>query len=165
MMENNHYEYIKTLISLYTDDNYFSYGGYSECAICIIENNGVYTVALGERGHYHFEKQVKTPNEAAYAALKMVSVESQTTDFERIRDKFLEKNINYVEKLLKDEEFLKTIPEISKHFDWDSLKMMTIFSIVELGDGDIDSKILDNKMRFLVAALLAKKPEEKIKRK
>lgn len=159
--ENNHYEYIKTLINLYTDLDCYSYGSYKESAICILENENSYIVAIGER----ILKAVKTPNEAVYTALEISGVNYKTNDFERIRDKFLEKNIDYVEKLLKDENFLKTIPEISKHFDYENLKMMAIFSIIELVDRKIDSKILDNKMQFLIASLLVKKPEDKVIRK
>ena len=160
-----HYEYIKTLINLYTDINCFSYGCYSECAICILENEDSYTVAIGEKGNYHCIKKVKTPNEAVYTALEMAGISYKTDDFEEIRDKFLEKNIDYVEKLLKDESFLKTIPEISKHFDSKNLEMMAIFSMITLEDREIVQEDLDNKMQFLVAALLVKKPQDKIKRK
>ena len=163
--ENNHYKYIETLIKLYTDVDCYSIGTYSECAICILEQEDRYIVAIGERGHYHCIEEVNTPNEVVYAALKKAGVEYQTTDYEKIRDKFLEKNIDYVEKLLKDESFLEMSREISKHFDYDTLKMMAIFNIVELSNEEIDVNVLDNKMQFLIAALLVKKPKDKIIRK
>ena len=163
--ENNHYKYIETLINLYTDLDCYSIGAYGECAVCILEKDDGYMVAIGERGHYHCIKMFKTPNEAVYAALENSGVEYQTTDYERIRDKFLESNIEYVEKLLKDENFLKTIPEIGKHFDSKSLEMMAIFSMVELNNKAIPIEELDNKMQFLIAALLVKRPKDKVMRK
>ncbi len=163
--ENNHYKYIETLINLYTDLDCYSIGAYGECTICILEKDDSYMVAIGEKGHYHCIKIVNTPNEAVYAALDMSGISYKTTDYERIRDEFLEKNIDYVEKLLKNENFLKTIPEISKHFDYESLEMIAIFIIVELNNKAIPIEELDNKMQFLIATLLVKRPKDKVIRK
>ena len=152
-----YYDYINALIHLYEEETFYVFEDYAEAAVIIKGECGNYQAYVGERGVLHFEGEAQTPNEIAYIAL---GGRGTIDSYEVIRDKILERNIDYVEELLKDKEFQELVLKLKEENSNDKLEELALEHLAKIADEKLTNSYSKDNLRLLLAYFFAKGPKK-----
>ena len=155
-----YYDYIKALLYLYDEYKFYVFENYAEAALIIKGECGNYKLYLGERGLVSYLDEAKTPNEIVYKTLFQGGRNYLVDSYEVIRDKILERNIDYVEELLKDKEFQELVLKLKKENSNDKLKDLALEHLAKLTDEKLINSYSKDNLRLLLAYFFAKGPKK-----